>query len=790
MNLAEGSRFGDLAKMRSTATIAVLSIGLAIGPPSTVRAEVGAEQVRQAIDDAVDYLRKKQRDDGSWDELLPVPGGVSALATLTLLTAGVPSNDPTMQRALAHLRKIESKMTYVVALQTMVFCLAEPERDLLLIRRNVAWLENAQKRDDPGRGSWGYSNSTGAGDNSNAQFAVLALHEAERSGIPASEQTWRLARDYWLRMQNPDGSWGYRPTESGTGSMTCAGIAAIIMATDKLERGDARVNGDHVDCCGAQTPNDSVERGLKWLEQHFRWKENPGDPRGHLLYYLYGMERVGRLTNRRLIGKFDWYREAASYLVPAQAQLRGFWTGTGSGETNPTIGTCFAVLFLAKGRRPVLAAKLDFAPTDGWNRHRQDLANLTTYCERRWKRELTWQVLPSARATVDDLNQAPVLFMSGSSAPQLSEAEIRALREYLDLGGFLFAESCCGSTAFDDGFRKLMEQLFPERDSAGQLLHGLRLLPPDHSVWTAEEPVDPKYVRPLYGIDVGCRTSVIYCPENLGCYWDLDRTGRKTPYPAKVEEEIRAVRAIGINVMAYATNREVKFKLEIPQIARDDGKRDALERAKLVVAEVKHGGSGVAPAALVNLMKQLAKETSLRVSTEKREVALTQESLFDHHLVFLHGRQSFTFSEAERRQLRAFVERGGLLLADAVCSSEEFASSFRREMATIFPERPLRPIAGKHPMFGTSFGGFDLSNVALRDPRRSGEAGPLRADVLQVPPELDGIQFDERYGVIFSKYDLSCALERQNSLECAGYTRDDAAKIGINIILFSLRGNL
>ena len=46
--------------------------------------------------------------------------------------------------------------------------------------------------------------------------------------------------------------------------------------------------------------------------------------------------------------------------------------------------------------------------------------------------------------------------------------------------------------------------------------------------------------------------------------------------------------------------------------------------------------------------------------------------------------------------------------------------------------------------------------------------------------------FDERYGVIFSKYDLSCALERQNSLECAGYSRDDAAKIGINIILWFL----
>jgi hypothetical protein len=189
-------------------------------------------------------------------------------------------------------------------------------------------------------------------------------------------------------------------------------------------------------------------------------------------------------------------------------------------------------------------------------------------------------------------------------------------------------------------------------------------------------------------------------------------------------------------------------------------------------------------------MKQLELETGLRVSTEKRELALTEESLFDYHLVFMHGRQAFTLSEAERKQLRLFIERGGLLFADAVCSSEEFADSFRREMAALFPEIPLRSVPGKHEMFSARFGGFDLSQVTLRDPRRTDPAAPLRADVLKVAPELEGLLLGSRYGVIFSKYDLSCALERQNSLECTGYARDDAAKIGINVVLFSLRGNL
>ena len=41
--------------------------------------------------------------------------------------------------------------------------------------------------------------------------------------------------------------------------------------------------------------------------------------------------------------------------------------------------------------------------------------------------------------------------------------------------------------------------------------------------------------------------------------------------------------------------------------------------------------------------------------------------------------------------------------------------------------------------------------------------------------------------MIFSPYDLSCALEKHDSLECRGYTREDAARIGLNVVLYSLQ---
>ena len=67
------------------------------------------------------------------------------------------------------------------------------------------------------------------------------------------------------------------------------------------------------------------------------------------MYYLYCLERVGRMTARRFIGAHDWYREGADLLVHMQDNLSGFWMGLGHSEDNPEISTSYALLFLSKG---------------------------------------------------------------------------------------------------------------------------------------------------------------------------------------------------------------------------------------------------------------------------------------------------------------------------------------------------------------------------------------------------------------------------------------------------------
>ena len=74
--------------------------------------------------------------------------------------------------------------------------------------------------------------------------------------------------------------------------------------------------------------------------------------------------------------------------------------------------------------------------------------------------------------------------------------------------------------------------------------------------------------------------------------------------------------------------------------------------------------------------------------------------------------------------------------------------------------------------------------MTLREP--AGGDGPLAARKRTIAPRLEGVRMGDRWAVIFSPYDLSCALEKQNSLECTGYGRDDAEKIALNLLLYSL----
>ena len=386
-----------------------------------------------------------------------------------------------------------------------------------------------------------------------------------------------------------------------------------------------------------------------------------------------------------------------------------------------------------------------------------------------------------------------MLWISGSTYPKelIDRKRAKLLRAYVDRGGFILAEACCDdATGFDRGFRELMELVFPE----GQ--YALKPVPPEHPVWFAEQQVDPKHAPYLEQIDYGCRTSVIYAPPvkqgypagGLACYWELAYAGRKEGLPASVRADMNGALATGVNVMAYATNRELKTR----EMHFDDGKKQRrageLEnnRNTLYIAKLRHpGGCDAAPAALARIMEEARESLGIDVSTESRLIEITDPKLFAHHMVFIHGRYNFRLTKSERAQLKKFVERGGLIFADSICASSAFDAAMRREMKAIF-DKPLERIPANHAMFKRSFGGYDITTVVRRDPQHRAEDGPLKSNKRKVPPYLEGIRVGDRYGVIYSKYDISCALEKSDSLQCAGYIREDAKRIALNVLLYSL----
>src|SRR5438132_878900 len=221
MSLAEGvlrTMFLTRLKTLGSLVLAVLLIGVgaalfgsrlavAEGPLRTLAAYAPnaapaehkpPDKVREAIDRGVAYLKKSQTNSG-WEQdprMQGMKGGATALALLALLESGLKADDPVVAKGLDYLREIEPTQTYVVSLQTAVFCRGKRMKDRELIQRNVDWLLAARCRVSGGPLlGWTYTRSNSrTADNSNTQFAVLALDAGHDAGAKVHKKDWQEIR--------------------------------------------------------------------------------------------------------------------------------------------------------------------------------------------------------------------------------------------------------------------------------------------------------------------------------------------------------------------------------------------------------------------------------------------------------------------------------------------------------------------------------------------------------------------------------------------------------------------
>jgi hypothetical protein len=825
-------------------------------PPPPPRAEDElVERVRRAIDDGVRFLKNQQsKTTGNWEgivlPLLDMEGGVTALATLALLNCGLRVDDPTVKKALDYLETLQPRKTYVVGLQTMVFAETRQKKYQPLIQKNAEWLiakgigwrVNDQSKVVGGQlEGWSYPGHDLA-DNSNTQYALLGLYAAKTAEAKIDDTVWKAILEFYTRSQQAAGPtagyWGYYNNKAFDGdrasfSMTVAGVCGLLIAAMGLDQSEQQLDpatGVAANC-GAYTENAALHKGMNWIGAHFNFESMKSS-----FYNIYGIERLGRLSGQRFIDKFDWYRDGCDRLVKMQenggANAGAIVSKNAGIDSSPVITTSFALLFLSKGRTPVLISKFawgDFQNTGkgtfvevptgakgqvNWNRKHNDTRHLVEFCSKELFNgaPLSWQVYDARRLDfgndgraggrtgkekileeVGTLLQSPLLYINGhgpiGGRGGLTEAQKEIVKTYVEEGGFILAEACCGDKEFNESFKALMKELFPDKDKP------FIKMAPEHAIWSMFPGITPKDFPEIEVMERGCRTVCVFSPIPLAGYWEeakyMPADGKN---PANRGEKAYC---FARNVIAYATGMELpKPKLTRQQIVTK-GSEAGVTRSHFKAAQLRlEGQEPPAPDALKNLMGYLRDYARLEVALNSVVIPPEDPQVFTFKFNYIHGRKPLNFNELQIENLQSNLNTGGLLFADAACNGFEqwkaFDKSFREMCAKLFPDKKLELIQvrggdGKEdPLFKLAREtGINILSVKCRRETADGK-GPEK-EMRDSHVILEGIKVDGRWVVIYSKYDIGCAIEGHKAADCLGHDKDSALRIASAVVLYSLK---
>jgi hypothetical protein len=161
--------------------------------------------------------------------------------------------------------------------------------------------------------------------------------------------------------------------------------------------------------------------------------------------------------------------------------------------------------------------------------------------------------LKELRLSDSGIFDSPILYITGHEDFKLTAEDKTALKEYIENGGLLFAESCCGRKGFDAAFRETIASIFPSKK--------LERIPQDSILF--KQPNDIKVVGVteglmqesggkaktdpvLFGINFGGHYGVIYSPFGLAGGWEVSQS----PYARGLNDN-DALR-LGQNILMYS----------------------------------------------------------------------------------------------------------------------------------------------------------------------------------------------------------------------------------------------
>lgn len=194
---------------------------------------------------------------------------------------------------------------------------------------------------------------------------------------------------------------------------------------------------------------------------------------------------------------------------------------------------------------------------------------------------------------------------------------------------------------------------------------------------------------------------------------------------------------------------------------------------RLTIARVQYDGGGdwyANPSSLPNLLAAIAERTTLEVERTEARVRLTDEQLWDYPFLHLTGHGRIALSDREVERLREYLERGGFLHADDNYGLDEH---FRREIAKVFPDRPLVDVPLTHPIYSLVYPFPEgLPKIHEHDGK---------------PPRGYGIFLGDRLAVFYShESDLGNGWEDSEVHNDPPHLHEAALRMGVNLFVYAI----
>jgi Domain of unknown function (DUF4159)/Squalene-hopene cyclase C-terminal domain len=754
-------------------------------PPLPVLADdstISNDQITAAIKKGVDWLYHQQNDGGTW-ETVHQPNGtqrdrldagqfgeLTALATHTLLAAGESDRDSRVAKAVNFLMASQDITgVYAVGMRAQVWPQLERSaaaREAMATDRMI--LLQALHRAGRTRGLFSYRSDFEAepdyADHGVSLYGTMGLKALADGGIEVPDDVWRTMDRAWRSQQQKDGSWVFRigaaAKQEHTMSMTASGVAVLFATTDELAASGI------ADCQGMPVDR-SIERGLNWIDAHFDQSRDPHELGEYTVqnFGLYAIARIGVISGRKYFNQRDWYQDGAKMLLDAQDPINGAW--------NNVPDTCLAILFLVRGRDPVILSKLQYASTatvahvsksgrnssgrsETWNLRPRDVANVTDWIGRQVESDFKWQAV-GLQAPVEELHDSAILYVSGNQPLQFSDDEKQKLKTFIEEGGLVLGVADCVSHEFSASFRKLGGELFPDYE--------FRNVPAESVIYTNEEYRAADWTEPpkMLELNNGVRDLMLLIPDgDPNRHFQLRQMGSWRRY-----YELMA------DIVFYSVDKDGMRLKGDTYIVRPDPSISAQRTIK--IARLQYNGNwDPEPRGWIRFSAIMhnTRGIDLNVIAVRPGEGQLDSSFKVAHLT---GTSAFHFSDEARGEIKRYIDGGGTLVIDAAGGSAGFAASAEEEIKALYPDASLDLLAPEHPVFSA---GTALTRAAYRRLARDriGQSTDFR---------LRGFDIGTRTAIIFSAEDLSAGLVGEPIDGIYGYQPSTAADLMANVICYA-----